>query len=244
MPILSSDINSKVRYYSGTPLDKIVRVFTGSYSSGNLIARSGTFGPIYVHRIPHGLGRPVFCDLLWSTDNATFYDNGTYNIGGSVQGHIAFSDSTYVYIFHDYVTTGTPIYYKVYCSWIDDYDASNPSVTVQNYGDTNTQYDSRLNYQKIYTVEEKSIPAGTGASAYTTSVFHDIGTTPNAKGYFQPFAGEVWPVNGGGASNLFLYDAAQDEAVLSIDSNSVDLRVNRFSNAARRAWIKVYYDGN
>ena len=244
MPILSSAINSKVRYYSGAPLDKIVRVYTGFYSAGNLVARVGSIGTVYVHRIAHGLGRPVFCDLLWSTDNVNWYDNGTYNIGGSIQGHIAFSDSTYVYIFHDYATTATPIYYKVYCSWIDDYDGTNPSIEVQNNGDTPVQYDSRLNYQKIYTVDEKSIPAGTFGSSYSTSTLHDIGTTVNAKGYFQPFAGEVWPVNGGGASNIFLYDNAQDEAVLNISSSSVTMDMSLFSNAARRAWIKVYYDGS
>lgn len=245
MPILSSDINSKVRYYSGASLDKVVRVFTGTYSSGDLIARVGSLGTIYVYRIAHGLSRPVFCDLLWSTNSgATWYDNGSYTIGGTPDGKLAFSDSTYIYIFHGYATTGTPVDYKVYCTWIDDYDGTNPSVTTQSYTDNQVQYDARLNYQKLYTLTPLTIPAGTFGSTNTQSVIHDVAQVINAKAWFEPFSGEVWPVVAGGASNLFYYDSAQDEAYISIDNNSVDLSVDRFSNASRRAWIKAYYDGS
>ena len=233
---------TKVSYFSGYINDKLVRVFTGSYNAAtDLTERAGDLGPIYVYRIAHGLTRPVFCELLWSDDGGTtFYDMGVGNLAGSAK--IAFSDSTYVYIFHGYSTAAATITYKVYCSWIENYDATDPLVDTISYTNAPIQFDSRLNFQKIYLQDELSFTPGTFGTTETQSISHPLGYTPNVKFYFEPFTNEVWPANGGGSSNFFLYDFEQDEAELEIYDSRVDFIINKFSNATRRGWYRIYYD--
>lgn len=242
MLIASSDINSKVIDYSGVLIDKVVRVFTGTYTSSDLISRAGGFGNIYMHRIAHGLTRPVLCDLMWSNENGIWLDSGCYDMYSN--SRLAFSDDTYIYIFHGFSTADTPVQYKIYCAWIDNYDTTNPSVETRRYSNIPIQYDARSNYQKIHTFQQLLIPAGQYGSVNTQYLYHDIATTPNAKAWFEPFAGEVWPINAGGNTNVFFYDENQDEATLEITNSSVRLDVTRFSNVDRRAWVKIYYDGN
>lgn len=223
-------------------VDKLVRVFTGSYNAAtDLVSRVGSLGTIFVYRIPHGLGRPVFCELLWSNDGGvTYTDGGITNSSGLTK--LAFSDSTYVYIFHGYTTAATTITYKVYCTWIDDYDDTNPLVSTVSYSDSSLQFDSRLNYQKIYRQRKLDFTAGTGGSTETQSIGHSLGNYPNTKLYFEAFPNEVWPLNAGGANNFFNYDSAQDEAKLEIFANSVSFSLLRFSNSSKRAWYRIYYD--
>lgn len=216
--------------------DKVVRVFTGSYSSGDLITRVGSLATAYVFRIAHGLTRPVICDLITSTDSGTTWDLGI--------GKIAFSDSTYIYIFHGYATTGTPVTYKVYCTWIDNYDGTNPSVGVITYSANKIAYDSRSNFQKIAQQGEVSFTPGTFGTSQTQTITHSLGYQPNAKVYFEAFSGEVWPLNIGGTRNGFLYDGPQDECEANIYINTLDIKYYKYSNATRRAWYRIYYDAN
>lgn len=222
-----------VAFASDISIDKIVRTFTGSYSSGDLITRSGGFSIPYVYRFAHGLGRPVFCDLITSTDGGSTWDLGI--------GKLAFSDDTYIYIFHGYATTGTPVTYKVYCSWIDDYDNSNPLIETQTYSSQPILFDSRENYQKIAMQDVVSVTVGG-----SQSISHTLGYVPNAKVYIEAFSGEVWPLNFGGARNVFLYHGDQVEGEARIDSNSVDITLagGIGSPATARVWYRIYYDSN
>jgi len=243
---LASNVNS-VSYYSGYDVDKIARIFTGSYNSGtDVISRVYTlFGApytVYFYRIEHGLGRPVECELLWSTDGGTTYiDGGVAN--GSLISKIAFSDSTYVYIFDAQGSIGSGVVnYRVYCSWIDNYDDTNPLVPVLTYNNLPQQFDSRENYQKIYSSGIFSYSPGVFGAIETQAIVHPLGYAPNVKVYFEAFLGEVWPLNSGGASNFFLIADSQDECDISIDTGSVSVSMTKFSNQAKRAWYKVYYD--
>lgn len=237
MPILSSDINSKVRYYSGANFDKVVKVFTGQYSSGDLTTRVGTIDTIYQYVIPHGLTRPLQCELIYSTDGGTTWvDGGT--------SKLVYSDSTNIYIFHGTTTGGTPVDYKVYCTWIDDYDGSNPTVDVSNYSDNVIQYDSRLNYPKIYEQGILTFTGGTFGATETQTIVHDIGIAPNAKVYFTAFSNQVWPCNSGGATNVFSFDFAQDECEFSTYSNRLDVTVFKFSGSTINVYYRIYYDSD
>ncbi len=224
-------------FISSRPIDKIVRVFTGSYSSGDLTTRSGDLATPYVYRFAHDLPRPVACELIFSADGGTTWEDGGIN-------KIAFSDSTYIYIFHGYATSGTPVQYKVYCSWIDDYDSDNPIIDVTQYTDDPVQFDSRVNYQKIAEQNVLTFPGGTGGSTSSQSIPHTLGYAPNAKVYFEAFPNEVWPLNAGGATNIFNYDSSQDECALFIYSNRMDIDMYRYSNTSKRAWYRMYYDAN
>ena len=239
---LTSNIND-VAFASSLTIDKVVRIYSGSFNAAtDLITRNYTLAaapnPVNFYRIAHGLTRPAACESMWSLDNSIFYDGGLQN--SSNQSSIAYSDSTYIYMFTP-VAVGT-VYYKIWCSWIDDFDTTNPSIAYEVYPDNPVQFDSRENYQKISDQNVLTFTAGTFGATETQSVSHSFSYIPNAKVWFEAFAGEVWPLNAGGATNPFLIDDAQDECQLSIDSNSIDVTLTKFSNASKRAWYKCYYD--
>lgn len=236
-----------VAFSSFSGIDKVVRTFTGSYNAAtDLTSRNYTSGgsPLtaYFYRIPHGLTRPVFCELITSDDGGTYYVDGGNSSGGI--GHIAFSDSTYIYIFHSIISPGTgTINYKVWCSWIDDYDGTNPSIETISYTDQPIEFDSRENFQKLAMPQQLlTFSAGTFGSTETQNVIHTLGYTPNTKVFFEAFSGEVWPLNAGGTSNIFRIDDSQDEAYISITSSLVSVSMDRFSNTSKRAWVRVFYD--
>lgn len=237
---LVNDIND-ISYSSEFSIDKIVRIFTGSYNRAtDVTTRVYTFAGspynVYVYRIAHGLTRPLACEIIDSEDGGTTYFDGGIR-------RIAFSDSTYIYIFDAQGSAGVgTVNYKVWGSWIDDYDATNPQVNTISYTNLQTQFDSRVNYQKIFNNAALSFTAGTLGATETQSIIHPFSYTPNAKVWFEAFTGQVWPLNAGGVSNLFNVDDSQDECQLFIDSDSVDIKMIKFSGLARRAWPKAYYD--
>lgn len=229
----------KVAFASPYSIDKIVRVWEGTFSiPGSTELREDEFiGSIRVHKIAHGFSRPVFVDLIWSLNGSTWADGG-----GTISGNssIAFSDSTHIYIVAA-ASSGTQ-HYKVVASWIDTYDGSNPLVDSYSAPQKSVLFDSRDNYQKINKEGTTTYPSGTFGSAHTVTVSHSLGYIPNAKAYFEPIAGEVWPLNAGGIQNPFLYDGNQDEAFMRIYNNRLEIEVLRFSGATRRVWYKIYYD--
>lgn len=239
---LVSNANN-VNFASNFDVDKIVRIFTGSFDSAtDVITRTYTFAasPLDVdfYEIPHHLGRPVFCELQWSLDNEVWLDGGVYNL--SSQSSIAISNSESVFIFSP--TTSGTVYYRVYCSWIDDYDSTNPLIETVSYTDNPIQFDSRVNFQKIHSQGELSFSAGTLGSQETLTATHGLGYVPNAKVWFEAFLNEVWPLNAGGLSNNFLVDDEQDECELSINLDFINVTFYRYSNTVKRAWYKIYYD--
>lgn len=229
-----------VSFASEYSIDKIVGVWEGSYNkSSDTSSRGGGFmATIYVYSIPHGFTRPVFTHLLWSEDQTTWVDGGGSLSGGS--SAIAFSDSTNIHI----ATTSNSgtLYYKLIAYWIDDYDSTNPSVPEFSPAASKLTFDSRANYQKIAAQGVTQYSPGTFSSPQTITVNHSLGYIPNAKAFFEPISGEVWPMNAGGQSNVFLYSASQDEAYLQIFNDKLEIEVLRFSNATRNIWYRIYYD--
>ncbi len=245
---LSSNVN-EISYYSEYSIDKIARIYTGSYNSAtDVISRNYTLAgspyTVYLYRILHGMTRPLACELQWSIDGGvTYIDGGAYS--APAVSKIAFSDSTYVYIFDAQGIAGVgTVNYRLYCSWIDNYDNTNPLETVETYSDVPQQFDSRENYQKIQNQDVVSFTPGTFGAIETQVIANPLGYTPNVKVWFEAFAGEVWPLNAGGTSNLFLVDDAQDESSLSIGTNNFSITMRKFSNTTKRAWYKQYYDAN
>lgn len=235
-----------VAFASSLLVDKVVRTFTGSYNAAtDLTARNYTFAGLpqtaYFYRIAHGLTRPVFCELITSSDGGVIYTDGG-NSSASV-GHIAFADSTYIYIYHSILAPGVgTINYKVWCSWIDDYDATNPLIETISYTDQPIEFDSRENFQKIFTQEVLTFSPGTFGTTETQNIIHSLGYNPNVKVFFEAFSGEIWPLNAGGNSNIFLLDDSQDECYITITSNLISVSLDKYSNASKRAWLRVYYD--
>lgn len=233
---LVTNIND-VSFYSGHAIDKIVRVYTGTYNSAtDLTARVGDIDTAYVYRIPHNIGRPMFCELITSLDGGTTYTDGGLD-------RLVFCDADYIYIFNSLSAPGTDVVtYKVWCSWIDNYDTTNPAIDVQNYNSLPTQFDSRVNYQKVYDQNVLDYSAGTFGSTQTQSIIHPLGYVPNAKVFFEAFPNEVWTLNAGGASNPYNYSSTQDECTLEIYTDRIDVKMFRYSNTAKRAWYRIFYD--
>jgi hypothetical protein len=240
MPLNPSVVRDQVQLLSTTNTDKIVRVFEGSFDAvADTTVINYTFlgfpNPVRTYVIPHGLPRPVFCELLWSTDGTLYVDGATSGYGGNTT--IAFSDSTNVYV-PTPIAAGT-VFYKVICAWIDDYDTTNPSIQSIMYRDKPFSLDSRLNYPKIY--EQDVLNFGATGSQ---TVLHPLGYSPNAKVFFEALPGQVWPLNFGGTSNPFLYDDNQVEGYMFIERSDLYIKaVFPFSaTGSRRFWYRIYYD--
>jgi hypothetical protein len=231
-----------VAFTSTLAIDKIARYYSQSFVPADAISRTYTVGgvptPTALYRLAHGTGRPLACDMVWSQDNSVYLDSGVRNSSGRTS--IAFSDSTYIYLFP--LSIVDPSYYKIWALWPDDWDSTNPSVEVENYTDLAIQFDSRENYQKIYKQGKITFTAGTFGAQETQSITHPLGYIPNAKVWFEAFTGELWPVNAGGALNPYILDDDQDECQVFIDNNSVDIRLTKFSGVARSAHYRVFYD--
>jgi len=243
---MSVSSNAKdLMFFSGFTVDKIVRVYTGSYKiPTNTITRDyGFLGTQELFRIPHDLGRPVATDLQWSIDNVNWREGGVYDNTLFTMG--TFSDKDYIYIIAPYVSSSaSTFYYRVYCRWIDDFDNTNPSITAISYNSQPIQFDSRKNFQKAYEMGVINFTAGTGGATQTVSVPHTLGYAPNAKVWVESFKDEVWLLNGGGLSNLFNVSLNQDEYELTITNSDISVKIFKYSNQARRAWYRIYYDAD
>lgn len=222
--------NRDVAFASDLVTDKIVGVYEGSFS----LPTSLISGYISHTSFSHGFTRPVFVKLLWSSNNSTWNDGGGGNEG------IAFSTSSDIHIYTTR-SSGT-FYYRVIAFWIDNYDSTNPGVPPTVGSSSNYHFDSRLNYQKIYSQGSYSDSFSSGATTETIS--HGLGYTPNVRVYIEALSGEVWPANFGGASNFWLYDFSnQLECDYEIDNSEVRINVyGTASSPTRDIWYIIYYD--
>lgn len=216
------------------PIDKIVGIYSGSFNAAtDTTAITYTFigSPYQVwwYKIPHTFTRPVFCDLLTSTDDTTYTNNTS----------IAFSDSSYLYIYagQGIAPSGT-IYYKLVASWIDNYDNTNPAITPVIPGNT-AFFDSRQNYQKIYLQNVVSL-----ANGASTSITHALGYQPNAKVYMECFSGQVWPCHTGGTNDAFLFADSENTGYFSMTNSALSIQcdTNASSFGVSRFWYRVYLD--
>jgi hypothetical protein len=228
------DNYADVAFASEYAIDKIVGVFTGSFNAAT--QTSVIAGYLYQYSFAHAFKRPVFCELLWSTDGVTYADGGS-GILSSTQG-IAYADSSNIY-----VTTGLnvgTIYYKVLCSWIDDFDTTDPLITPVLNTTSNFYFDTRSNYQKIY---HQDVGTVTGISG-TVNYIHGLGRRPNFKVFFESVTGQVWPAIAGGVNDFFLYDPSlQYECAATITSSTLSMALQGgASSVSARVWFRIYLD--
>jgi hypothetical protein len=230
--------NDAVSFYSGYNVDKIVSVFQGTFDNAvDTQTRTGDIGSFNYYTIRHDFPRPLFTELLWSTDNITYVDGGS---GGNLAGErsISYSDSVNAYIVAP-AASGTT-YYKLICSWIDDYDDQDWYVEPKELGSKPLVFDTRANYQKIFEQDVLTFN-NTGVSS-TRTVIHNLGYTPNAKLFVEDFDGEVWSMNFGGATNPFSIDTDQAEASFYVDATILSVTAF-FVTGVKRIWYRIYRDG-
>jgi hypothetical protein len=217
--------------------DKICLVLEGSYAASNYSTILGGF--LYQYPIPHSIGRPMFCDALFSDDNINFIPNGNTTPDTTMSINL-YSDASNIYILNT-ANTGT-VYYKIVCTWIDNYDTSNPLVTPK-FQTTSTQpyFDSRYNYLKIYKSDVLSM--STASSSQT--VPQTLKSVPDFKLFFESLPGQVWPMINGGAQDGWLYDPTTQyecQGIMDRSKLTVSYASGTSSAATARVWYRIYYD--
>lgn len=240
----------KVAYNTYFDAEKVVKTFTGSflYSTGTT-TRSYTLAGlpynVQVFKIIHGFTRPVFVELLWSVDNVDFAVGGS---GGDATGNtaIAYSDSTFIYIMNSALTAGTTVYYKIICTWINDYDTTNPSIAA--FAEIPESYTQVFNSRSIIpsVIKQGTVISSTSSGAMTdvfSEVVHDLGYAPDVRVYIESFSGEVWPLNHSGVSNPYLVDDSQVEAQVFLTTTKLITDVlTKSANGSRKLWYMIYAD--
>lgn len=225
--------------------DKICGVLTGSYSaaSANYLAPSGGGTPLYQYAIPHSFKRPVMCEGLYSSDNSRFIPMGQSGPGGSSNPLNVYSDSNYIYIL-SLQNVGTQ-YYKIICTWIDDYDATNPLITPVLQTTGSAYFDTRQNYQKILSSGVVSVSNPGVGNTGTHTIAHNLGYAPDYKLFFESLPNQVWPQINGGAQDTWIYNYNNQYELFGIvDDNNLVISYDggNSSAASLRIWYKIYYD--
>lgn len=220
-------------YYSPAAIDKIVGIFTGSFTAG--AANLGGF--LYQSSFLHSFSRPVFCELRWSTDGTNYIDGGS-SLSATGDACISYSDVNNIYVTTT-KTSGT-VYYQVVCTWIDNYETTTRFITPALPSSTNAYFNSLDNYQKVFLSNTFTV-SGTGG---TTNITHNLGYAPNVKIFFESVSGQVWPQIAGGVGDIWLYaPATQYECYDLIDTTKVAITTTGgASSVSARVWCRIYYD--
>lgn len=229
-----------IAYFSGIEIDKIVDVKAGTFVNvSDTILRQPDpifFSGLNVFSIPHGFSRPVFTDALIRTPDL----GGTpwLSPGNNTLNFITYSTSTHVCIAM-VSNLNINIQYRVICSWITDYDTTNPLVPEFHPVDKSILFDSRVNYQKI---ASSGIVTGGNNFNPPHSINNPTNKLSNFKVFLEAFAGEVWVMNAGGQQNPFAIDFSQMEGEAVITSQSLEISTSN-GLPSQRSWYKIYYDG-
>lgn len=240
----------KVGFTSLYNTEKIVKVFEGTFEYDvDTTSRAFDFATAEVYLIPHGFTRPVFTELFWSLNDVEYYVGGGLADIDDTAFAISYSDSDNVGImvlpYSAPIASGTVIYYKVVCGWINDYDDTDPMI--EAFSDFPDTY--RLNFNSRYqtsTIATEGKFTLTTASGTVTDVFdseeHGLNYTPIIKCYYNAFPGEVWPLNYGGAKNPYLVDASdQVEGLAFVDATSVTVdAVMKAGSGEVNFWYMLY----
>lgn len=235
MSLQSNASSGNVAYATKYATDKIVGIFIDSFTNGAF----NVGGYLYQFPIAHSFTRPVFCEMSWSNNGIDYVDAGMASKDQAALANV-YSDSSNVYVLSS-VNTGTT-YYKIICTWIDDFDGSNPLITPVLQTTNSTYFDSRANYQKVY-LPGVGNTGGAGSSGIV-SIAHVLGYTPNAKVFIESLPGQVWPQIAGGTSDFWLYDFAHQIECFTLITTSV-INMNYTvgaSGSAGRLWYRIYLD--
>jgi len=232
-----ADHAADIAFSTAFTTDKICGIYTDTVAGSAMTLKSGggIGTDLYQKIIPHPFTRPVECDTIVSTDGgATF--NPTEALTYSDSSNIYFSviDNTKTYL------------YKIVCTWIDDYDTSNPLVAPVLQTTDSIYFDSRKNYRKVLKTGVATLNnPGAGISQIFPVAYSNNGLFSSFKVYFESKPNEVWPLINGGAQDVWLNDVAHQYEMNAGASNSQLLLeyIGASASAATfRAWYKIYYE--
>lgn len=251
---LMSLINSNTNFATNKPIDKVVGIFEGSFSldysgkpTDDLILEYNPYGgdawADFYYKIPHNFTRPVFCEMLISTDNGdTWLFNETidYNTNSLAQFSVS-SDSNNIKIHVDNFGVAKA-YYKVICYWIDDYDTTNPAINIINQSSKTKIFDTRSNYRRLYTQEELTFTNTVASEEVQFTVNHNLGYIPMVNLFTEYRSGEIKI-----SSDILTHslDGRTLNTRYKIDNNKVIIDCYSPSDTIinpRRMWLRIYED--
>lgn len=215
--------------------DKLCGIYEGSYSASTYNSVIG--GYLYQKNIPHNFTRPVLVDGLFSTDNV----NWTPSVQSSC---LAYSDNSNIYIL-SIENTGT-IYYRLACTWINNYDNTNPLIDFVNQSSSSLSsvaFDSRANYQKIYYNTPITLSNPGLGNQGISYISHNLGTPTNYRIFFTSLPGQVWP-SVPFADGTWMYEGQQYGVWATNDSTTLSIYYSAGSGSASTVtvWPRIYYD--
>lgn len=119
--------DSKLAFYSGHPVDKIVAIYPGTFTA---TASSLASSPFRTEKtIPHSFGQTLFLDMTWSEDGGTTWqsmNNGVPDLSNPAAPVFqtrmvgCYSTTTAVVVTcSNYTTTAKTITYNIAASWKD-----------------------------------------------------------------------------------------------------------------------------
>lgn len=238
MPFSNIDLTTKYK------TDKIVFSKTGSVDISTLPDKfNDGFWVVKKLEIPHGMPRPLFINFRFKIDADT-----KWRTGGSAEDCLGYSDSTYLTIMINNITTGT-LYYELFGSWIDDYDTTNPLVDVSNIISTKL-FDSRLKYRKIILDGSVVVPDA-GGGVGSDNIPHTLGTSPTYQVYFDGMPNEVWQSHSGGGQDPWgisnIGGLPADNSDCFVRSTTTDLVIGvhgrNFGVDDVKVWYRIFGDG-
>lgn len=235
-----------VNFASAYEIDKACGTIVGSYNASDGTAVSGSQTvPLYYYAIPHSFTRPVFVDMLISLNNSAYIPQGVDLSNG--QSFMAYSDSSNIYLLNT-DNSNTIYYYWIVCTWINNYDTTNPLIkpSFQSVANNTSQttFDSRQNYQKILSQDVQIYDNPGLGTVGSATISHNLGYTPNYKIFFESVSGQVWPNIGNTFNELWPYSNSSYIVDGYIDTSNLNLiyQSSEYSASTFKVWPRIYYD--
>lgn len=182
------------------PPDKIVgETVTGSFTAA---ASSSTLLAKRTHdAIDHSFGVPVFLQMSYSTDGgATWQDQHVTIPDLSTPSAPVFqtvdvgcycTSAQMVMVASNWTTSDQTIQYRIVPIWND---RQSQVVSVTRPTGEGLLFSTKYSLPKIYLDDEITISVPNGSSDQPI-VTHDLGFVPNARIWYEPVSGELWPLS-------------------------------------------------
>lgn len=233
------------------PTDKVIGIFTGSFSVAAPTAAQGT---VYAEDAQnHGFGDTFLPQLIYST-------GGVYNDQDMTVPRLtgafpvfqtldvtAYTTSTQVIVaatnWYDNVAGAGfawNITYKIFCL-----AKKNQGILVPKPTDQLLRYSSADNYQKIFTedIVPITVPGAAGSTSYTVS--HNIGIVPTTRAYVEYANGKLWPCSPNeyqSTGETTINNPITSAIKLTETTAEYDFTNNGASNATINLHYRIYLD--
>lgn len=228
---------------SDYPMEKIVFTKKGTVNIATLPNKfSDPYWTVKKLEIPHGMGQPLFISFRFKIDNDT-----DWRTGSATEDCLGYSDSNYLVIMINNITTGI-LHYEVFGTWIDDYTAGQTPLI--NTVETASRFtlNTDLTYRKI--VLSGTMAVADPSGVYDIAINHHLGYSPIYQVYFDGLPNEVWQEHSGGMQDYWDIANIGGSPVDASDCFSratptgllIGGHTRNFGEDSARVWYRVFAD--